>query len=316
MSNTRVKRWLGLGMLVLILPAAAFPLGDDAKTPADTTMTLRGDEEGTIFKSLRIEGEDRIRIEFDRPTLRLALDARKAPGLEFEIARSALSRNGHDLMAPFMIGSAVTRGPLFSRPWLDRFVSGSVVRFRPALEGVDRWRLDVADSRGATVKSFEGSGAPPKEISWDGRTIDGHSAPPGLTYSYVLEAYDRAGNKRSFVGDGFNLPPYIVEGGRGFVLLFAGRELREGGSPSEHIAPPAPILLETASRINQSATAAHPIRVEVTARTFDEAKRTADMIIAHLTPRLLGDPLRLQAITTVEPDAPDGGMVRIAVGLE
>jgi hypothetical protein len=99
-------------------------------------------------------------------------------------------------------------------------------------------------------------------------------------------------------------------------LLFAGRELREGGSPSEHIAPPAPILLETASRINQSATAAHPIRVEVTARTFDEAKRTADMIIAHLAPRLLGDPLRLQAITTVEPDAPDGGMVRIAVGLE
>lgn len=315
MSNA-CTRWLVLSALAWLAPVAAARPAEEPATPADTTMTLRGDEEGTIFKSLRIEGEDRIRIEFDRPALNLALDARKAPGLEFEIARSALARNGIDLTAPFAAWSAAARGPLFSMPWFERFATGSVVRFRPALEGVERWRLDVADSRGATVKSFEGSGAPPKEISWDGRTTDGGAAPPGLTYSYVLEAYDRAGNKRNFVGEGFDLPPYIVPAGRGFALLFAGRELREGGSPSDKGASPAPILLETASRINQSASAARPIRVEVTARSFDEARRTADAIIVQLAPRLLGDPLRLQAITTVAADAPDAGMVQITVGAE
>ncbi len=317
MSISRRTTSVGFGFLFLLVPVVGFASGSDSKAPpADSTMTLRGGEEGTIFKSLRIEGEDRIRIEFDRPALELALDPRRAPGLDFEIVRAALTRIDHDLEAPFMKRSAVTRGPRFARPWFDTFASGSVVRFRPALEGVERWRLDVADSRGNTVASFEGSGRPPKEIGWDGRTLDGGAAPPGLTYSYVLEAYDRAGNKRNFVGDGFDLPPYVVQDRQGFTLLFAGRELARGMSPSDDEALPAPILLEAATRINQSTPSKHPIRVEVTARSFDQAKRTADVIVGHLTPLLLGDPLRIQPIATVEPDAPDAGTVRIEVGVE
>jgi hypothetical protein len=301
---------------VFIAPVDTFASdGGDTKAPADTAMTLHGGDEGTIFKSLRIEGEDRIRIEFDRPALDLALDARTAPGLDFEIVRAALTRNNPDFVMPYLALSAVTRGPLYARPWFDTFVTGSVVRFRPALEGVERWRLDVADSRGNTVMSYEGSGKPPKEINWDGRTLDGTPAPPGLTYSYVLEAYDRAGNKRNFVGEGFDLPPYVVQDGQQFALLFAGKELRSVASQTGSELP-APILFEVATRINQSATADLPVRVEVTARSFEEAKRTADMIVGDLTPLMLGDPLRVQPITTVEPDAPDAGTVRIAVGIE
>ena len=306
-----------IALLAFVAPIKSFASdGGESKTPADTTMTLQGGEEGTIFKSLRIEGEDRIRIEFDRPALDLALDARMAPGLDFEIVRAALARNNHDLVTPFMARSAVTRGPLFARPWFNTFVSGSVVRFRPALEGVERWRLDVADSRGNTAMSYEGEGKPPKELSWDGRTIDGTLAPPGLTYSYVLEAYDRAGNKRNFVGEGFELPPYIVRDGGCLTLLFAGKELRDTAPQFDGDALSAPILLEAATRINQSAAANQPVRIEVTARSFEEAKRTADMIVGDLTPLILGDPVRLQPITTVEPDAPDAGTVRIVVGME
>ncbi len=47
-------------------------------------MKLQGGEEGTIFKSLRIEGEDRVRIEFERPPLELSLDPKTAPGLDWE----------------------------------------------------------------------------------------------------------------------------------------------------------------------------------------------------------------------------------------
>ncbi len=187
---------------------------------------------------------------------------------------------------------------------------------RPALDGVERWRLDVADSRGHTVISFEGSGKPPKEISWDGRTVEGTPAPPGLTYSYVLEAYDKAGNKRNFVGDGFDLPPYIIGEGRGFAMLFAGSELGGPGASSDNGTLPAPILLEAVTRINESTASGHPVRIEVTARSFEAAKQTADAIVGHLTPFLLGDPLRIQPVTTVEPDAPDAGTVQIKVGVE
>ena len=309
-------RWLGFAAFVLFVLVGTSASSEDSRDPVDSTMTLRGGEEGTIFKSLRIEGEDRVRIEFDRPVLELGLDARTAPGLDFEIVRAALVRNDYDLVAPFVNGSAVTRGPLFARPWFDKFVSGNVVRFRPALEGVERWRLDVADSRGNTVMSYEGSGSPPKEIGWDGRTIDGGPAPPGLTYSYVLEAYDRAGNKRNFVGDGFDLPPYIVQDKRRFALLFAGHELARSAPSNNEGGSTAPILLEAATRINQSTPSRYPIRVEVTARSFDEAKRAADLIVGHLAPLLLGDPLRIQPIATVEPDAPHAGTVRIEVGMQ
>ncbi|UCH82879.1 MAG: hypothetical protein JSW50_10415 [Candidatus Latescibacterota bacterium] len=324
MNDNNRGKWFGLiagltfaifsGLVIAVPIAEAASVVEATTSPADTAMGLQGGEEGTIFKSLRIEGEDRIRIEFDRPVLQLALDARTAPGLDFEIVRAALARNSHDLVTPFMARSAVTRGPLFARPWFNTFVSGSVVRFRPALEGVEQWRLDVADSRGNTVMSYEGKGKPPKELNWDGRTIDGTPAPPGLTYSYVLEAYDRAGNKRNFVGEGFELPPYVVQNGSGIALLFSGKALRASLPSADSGTMTSPILFEAATRINQSAAAGDPIRVEVTARSFEQAKNNADVIVAQLTPLVLGDPLRFQPITTVEPDAPDGGTVRIVVG--
>lgn len=304
-------------MLLFISPVVASTTDRDVEaTPADTTMSLQGGGEGTIFKSLRIEGEDRIRIEFDRPGLDLALDARTAPGLDFEIVRAALARNDHDYVMPFLSRSAVTRGPLYARPWFGDFVSGSVVRFRPALDGVERWRLDVADSRGNTVMSYDGKGKPPNELSWNGRTMDGTPAPPGLTYSYVLEAYDRAGNKRNFVGEGFELPPYVVQEGPGITLLFAGKELRMSptSAGTDDLTPP--ILMEAATRINQFATSDNLVRVEVTARSFEEAKQTANAIVTRLTPLVLGDPLRIQPVTTVEPDAPEAGTVRIEVGAD
>ena len=62
---------------------------------------------------------------------------------------------------------------------------------------------------------------------------------------------------------------------------------------------------------------AHPnfveIRVEVTARSFQDAKRLAEDINMALRPLILGDPHRIQSVTTVQNDAPDHGAVAISV---
>lgn len=282
------------------------------QTNGEETMTLPGGEEGTIFKSLRIEGEDRVRIEFQRPTLRVDLDMRNAPGLEWEGIHSVVNRSELDIESPYLDRTASERPPHFARPWLDQFSSGAVARFRPALEGVASWRLVVVNSQGQTVKSFEGKGKPPKEIAWDGTANDGKPSPPGLTYSYGLEAYDRAGNKRNFVGDGFELPAYRVMTREGFAMLFSGQELSSSpqSQPESDATTPA-ILLEAASWINQSI--ANPVRVEITARSYDQAKRLATEISRALEPLLLGDPLRVQSLTNAVRDAPEAGTISIIV---
>jgi hypothetical protein len=283
-------------------------------TAKDTTMTLKGGQEGTTFKSLRIEGEDRVRVEFDRPPLGLDMDPRDAPGLEWEGIHSALERHGLDLVSPYLSRSATKRPPLYARPWLDKFATGGVARFRPNVDGVKRWKLAIANSRGQTVASFEGEGKPPKEITWNGLSTDGTPAPPGLVYSYVLEAYDRAGNKRNFVGEGFELPSYRLATKQGLMMLFAGDELDHSTETMERTqSPPPTVLLEASSWINQRGQADEVVRIEVTARTYEQAKQMVDEVAGQMTPLLLGDPARVQPVTNIDAHAPARGNVAIVV---
>jgi hypothetical protein len=295
--------------------------GPTAKS--DSSFTLRGGTEGTDFRTLTVEGEDRVHIEFERPPLVVTLDPTKVPGLELGSARDALDRTTPDLASPCTQLSATEHSPYLGRPWLRQYASGAVARFRPSVKDVERWRLLVANSRGQTVATYQGRGEPPKEIAWDGRAPNGAPVVPGLTYSYAFEAYDRAGNKRNFAGQGFTVSAYRIDGPGGPTLLFAARDLAVAG---DGLAPgggvgfaaggtttrPVPIVLEAASAWNQVNRPRDPIRITAIARSRDAANALA----AHVTPvfvaGLLGDPARVQTVAEVEPDAPAGGVVRIA----
>lgn len=294
--------------------AAEQVVTEQASAARDSSMTLQGGSEGTVFKSLEVRGEDRIRITFERPELILNLDPADAPGLEWKSVHAVLDRDRLDFLAPLLGVSAGDRRQCFARPWLDHLSTNGVARFRPALEGVERWRLLVANSRGEQVAQYEGKGKPPKEIVWDGRSLDGKPVPPGLVYTYVLEAYDRAGNKKNFVGDGFEIPSYVIESSGNLTILFSGAELSasrmdRGGSE----APTPEILLEIADYLNRERSLDAPVRIEVSARSFEEAKNLAQQIVDGLKPVMLGDVLRLQPVTTIERDAPEHGTVEVVV---
>jgi hypothetical protein len=275
---------------------------------------LFGGQEGTVFKDLVVEGEDLIRIEFERPELKIDVDPQSAPGLEWGSIQDVLDRNQPDLVSSLVSFSSFEHLPRYARPWLDEFASGDIVRFRPSVEGSDRWQLTIANSRSEAVASFDGKGDPPREITWDGRSLDGKPVPPGLTYSYVLEAFDRAGNKRSFVGEGFELPSYRLESDEGLVMLFSGLELSTvPETPAGGSSMPSPLLLEAASRINQSERTDEPVLVEVTARSFEKANALAEGAVQALRPLILGEQARIQSFTTVEPDAPGDGTIQIVV---
>jgi len=275
----------------------------------DSTMKIEAGSEGKDFESITVEGEDRVRVRFDRPELRLDLDPASAPGLDWESVWAALGVDAFDFVEPLVARSAFDRSPYAPRPWLDAFRDGPVARFKPEVSGVEKWALEVADSRGRTVARFGGSGKPPKEIVWDGNTVDGTPARSDLTYSYVLNASDKAGNKRSFVGDGFQLPPHVSSGKSGIDLSFSVPA--EAGTGDR---VPVALVLEAATRLNHAATATQPVRVEVTAPTYNLARAIAEEVVASLRPHLFGDPARVTAVTQVDAGGGERASVTIRTG--
>ena len=274
-------------------------------------LVLKGGEEGTVFRTLTVEGEDRIHIEVERPTLRLDMDPAKAPGLDRGTVADVLDRTTPDLEAPLLATSARTESPWVAHAWLSHFPSGAVARFRPAVTNVARWKLLVVDARAESVAVFQGDGDPPREIAWDGRTTDGSPVLPGASYSYVFEARDKAGNKRHFVGEGFRVDAFRFDTPQGPTLVFAGTELaRPGGAPWGADEAP-PIVLQVATELNQQPSE-RAVRIEVTARSAEEANALGRRLMRWMSPHLLGDPARLESVGFVASDAPVGAAVKVS----
>ncbi len=287
--------------------------GNETAAPAERDLTLRGGEDVTAFGSLTVVGEDRIHVEFDRPVLALDLDPESAPGLDWGTPADVLDRSVPDLNAPFLATSALASSPYIARPWLRHFSSGAVAVFRMAITDVERWTLSIADSRGEVVAVFSGQGSPPREIVWDGRTKQGAQVVPGRVYSSVFEAYDRAGNKRSLIGEGFQVGAYRFDTATGPIFLFPASELAAGGTTNAVVAAAAtpPLLLEVATWINQSGRPTQPVRVVGVARSYEEGNALASRVGRALAPHVVGSAARIQTAVEVESDAPVGGTVRI-----
>jgi hypothetical protein len=283
------------------------------KAGADTSrgMTLKGGDEGTVFRSLTVEGEDRIHIEVERPVLKLDMDPAKAPGLERGDVKDVLERTTPDLETPLRAISAHEPSPWIAHPWLAHFSEGAVARMRPDVRGVERWRLVIVNARAESVAVFQGKGDPPREIAWDGRATDGSPVRPGATYSYVFEARDRAGNKRNFVGEGFRVNAFRYGTPESPTLVFSGNELARS-STTRGLDDVPPIVTEVATILNQ-APVSRAVQIEITARGREEANALALRLGHWLAPLVLGDPARFQNTAVVQSDAPVGGAVKITV---
>ena len=290
--------------LVLVCMLAANGPASAQEAVTDSTLVLRNQEEETVFRNLTIEGENRIRIEFDRPDLVVDLDPATAPGLTWGSAHDILDRTVPDLVTPFLALSAREVSPYTPRPWLTAYHVGPVVNFANDLEGVESWHLLVVDSRGSEVTSFSGKGNPPREIPWDGLDGTGEPAAPGLTYSFVLESYDKAGNKRHFTGDGFEIAAYRLESDLGPRFLVSGDQW---SSSTKGTGQPSALLLEAASRFNLRLGADVPIEIRATARTIAKAETLGGSVADALAPLLAGGRIRLVVTTIVEEGAPPAG---------
>lgn len=285
---------------------------DTAQAAADSSMSLSGGQEGTVFKSLTIEGENRVKITFGRPDLSLDIDPSLAPGLTWGNSLDVLNRTIPDLDTPLLESSSSFRSPHQVRPWLAAYETGPVATFEFDLERVHHWTLLVVDSRGEEVAQFQGKKNPPREFPWDGRGEDGSLAQPGLTYSYVLEAFDKAGNRRRFVGEGFQIQAYRRDLDQGLEFLISGAQWKEAAVRTRPV--PSAFLLETAGWINRETGTDGPILVRATAGTYAEALALGDSVAKELRPLIPGDDARVAVSAQAEPGAPPEGILHIMAG--
>ena len=98
----------------------------------------------------------------------------------------------------------------------------------------------------------------------------------------------------------------------GLTMLFAGRDVQELAAGRVTDVPPA-VVLEVASWINQAGGLDQPIRVRATARTYELANALTQGIARHLSALVMGDPVRIQSLAQVEPDAPENGTVAVTL---
>src|SRR5256885_9774942 len=101
-------------------PAAAAAEGADSSR----VMKLKGGEEGTVFRTLTVQGEDRIHIEVERPALKLGVDPERAPGLDRGSVGDVLDRTTPDLEAPLVAGASPRGPPSGGRPGAGHFPHG------------------------------------------------------------------------------------------------------------------------------------------------------------------------------------------------
>jgi len=297
-------------LMTLSLPALALAAANAfaaSEAATDSTLVLEGGEEGTALRSLTIQAENRVQIDFARPDLSITLDPATAPGLEWGSSHDILDRTVPNFANPFVSASVGNPSPYLSRPWLQGFRTGTIARFSPQLEGVERWQLIIADSGGRVVRNFAGKGKPPKALEWDGRDDAGVPSPPGPTYSFVLTAFDRAGNERNFNGEAFQLPPYRTGGSESPQMLFAGDQLGRVSSEG-----PRDLVREIASWLNQAPNSGSEITLRVSARSYEQAQSLGTSVANELNPLLLGPENRVRVITDVQSSAARAGSFHIA----
>jgi hypothetical protein len=93
-----------------------------------------------------------------------------------------------------------------SSPELTRIAPEPAKVFQVNFKNLSNWKLDIYASNGRIFRSLSGTGDPPRSIPWDGRGDSGQSLIPGDQYTYSFTAIDKAGNRRTFPGEGFTVP--------------------------------------------------------------------------------------------------------------
>ncbi len=77
---------------------------------------------------------------------------------------------------------------------------------------VDMWKIEIYNSGGKLVRTYEGKGNPPKQITWDGKNDNGKPVlTPGELYHYRITLARKSGAERKNLSEPFEVNGYWYE---------------------------------------------------------------------------------------------------------
>lgn len=191
-----MKRLIPL-LFALIFSAPIFPQ-EKVEEP-----TKKEPEEGGKMEAgeVEIRGKFKGKIREKKPLVKLYYDP-------FDALATYIQRGEYIYDTQLRLNSdlASTLYPVFAsdqviKPWLHGIVRHEIALFHPSYgQDVSSWKVFLKDEKGSLFKMWEGEGAPPRNIFWNGRSKDDEMINPGITYFYSAEAIDDLGNKSTVIG--------------------------------------------------------------------------------------------------------------------
>jgi hypothetical protein len=102
--------------------------------------------------------------------------------------------------------------PFLRRPVYPQMVVDKIIIKPGKLPKPDNWKIEIYNSAGVPVKTFEGRGGVPEKIEWDGMSDKGTPAiKPGERFTYRVYLERKTGAKRREVwGSPFQTPRVTI----------------------------------------------------------------------------------------------------------
>ncbi len=92
------------------------------------------------------------------------------------------------------------------------------------ISGIAEWKGSILTAEGECFKTFQGTGAPAEEITWDGISDSGRLVDSGEDYAIHFEAVDLAGNRAVGEPEGFSIDILVVQTERGLKIRVSNIE--------------------------------------------------------------------------------------------
>ncbi len=187
-------KYILMALVLIFAPAILAEEGGEGETQV-------GDEEVTGKAQITID-------DAEKPCFDLVPDFFAPLDSILDEKEQVLNKRTLVVIDSFIDESVSLRSPYLRVPTRDNILEDSIriEILDPKRKGIKSWRIDICDVRGATLKSYEGKGKPPKTVIWDGRNEQGEEVViPGEPYNYILTIYGESEQRLRLTGEPFKV---------------------------------------------------------------------------------------------------------------
>jgi len=265
---------------------------------ADSTFSQKEKEKKSkgVGTEVEIKGKFKGKIDEKKPMLKLYFDP-------FEALATYIKKGEYIYDKQLGLNSdlASTLYPVLAseqviKPWLHGIVRDEISLFNPVYgSDVSEWEIFIKDEKGSLFKKWDGKGAPPRNIFWDGRGKDETMINPGITYLYSAEAKDELGNVSKVIGRKLIVKGILYKEMGEWIIALRGDRIWAGESSTSITEDGFVLLREAADIAKQLFT--RKLTVETYSRTESLSRDRGQIIMDYLLNTLVIPPYSITHVS-------------------